>query len=523
MREQIVDFQRGAEVTPRPAAAGRILNPKTSPKPWPDPKPLGGELPPVALFNPALLPESLRAWVTDISERLQTPPDFAAAAAVAALAGSVNRRAIIRPKAHDSSWVVVPNLWGAMIGPPGVMKSPAASAVMRPLERIESGNRSAFEVECRRYEAAKELYDVEVSAWKEAVKRAVKNKKEMPCRPEFAQTEPVPRRLITNDATFEALHELLAGNPAGLLVHRDELTGWLAGLERQGREGERAFFLEAWNGDKPFTQDRIGRGSVHVPANCLSLFGGIQPGRLRSYLADALKDGPANDGLIQRFQVTVWPDIPREWKLIDRLSDSKAEASATGVFERLTSLETEPTLVLRYAPDAQELFDAWFTRNQTRVRAGEFHPAMAAHVAKYPKSMPALSVLFELADWAATASSEITTVSLDHARQAAAFCDDYLESHAARMYSCITAPQVRAARELADRLKRAKLPATFSLRDVYLKGWSGLGTPGEARAALEILTDSHWVRELPSEPHASGGRPSERYQTNPKVLRGQVA
>ena len=55
-------------------------------------------------------------------------------------------------------------------------------------------------------------------------------------------------------------------NPAGILVIRDELTGWLSQSDRAGRECERAFCLQAWNGDTGHTIDRIGRGTIHVPA-----------------------------------------------------------------------------------------------------------------------------------------------------------------------------------------------------------------------------------------------------------------
>ena len=59
-----------------------------------------------------------------------------------------------------------------------------------------------------------------------------------------------------------------------------------------------------------------------------------------------------------------------------------------------------------------------------------------------------------------------------------AWCE-YLESHARRVYSCIVTPQLRAARELADKIKHRKVGADgfFSCREVYLKGWSGLDTP----------------------------------------------
>jgi putative DNA primase/helicase len=518
---QTVEFSKGHEMPPcwdlGSARGGNDIEDRALP--WlnpPKPAALGDDLPPVAAFNSALLPVAVRALVDDVSERMQAPPDFAAAAAVLALAGAVNRRAVIEPKLHDASWHIVPNLWGAMVGPPGVMKSPVVSAIMRPLERLESESRSAFDTERGDYEAAKEANDIEVSAWKDDFKKAVRKGNDRPARPEFAQTEPTPRRLITNDATFEALHTVLAQNPAGLLLLRDELTGWLAGLERQGREGERAFFLEAWNGDKPFTVDRIGRGSVYVPATCISLFGGIQPGRLRSYLADALKDGPSNDGLIQRLQIVVWPDVTKNWRLVDRPPDPRAEDAVARVLQKLAALEPDPTRVVKFSADAQELFYVWWEELESKLRCGDSHPAMQAHLAKYRKLMPALALLFELADWGSGNGEFPQAVSLDHARQAAACCE-YFESHAARMYACITSPDVRAARNLADKIARRDLGEVFSVRDVYLKGWTGLGTAEEVRRALDILVDAGWVREAPEVLNSGGGRPSERYQLNPRL------
>jgi putative DNA primase/helicase len=59
----------------------------------------------------------------------------------------------------------------------------------------------------------------------------------------------------------------------------------------------------------------------------MSMLGGIQPGRLRSYLVDAIKDGPGNDGLIQRFQLLVWPDTSTDWTYVDRAPNAAAECS----------------------------------------------------------------------------------------------------------------------------------------------------------------------------------------------------
>src|ERR1035441_4459876 len=99
---------------------------------WPEPEPLGGELPPVQACDLPLLPRSLRPLVEDTAERMQVPLDYPAVMAVLCLAGVTNRRATIQPKAVDTSWVVVPNLWGGIIAPPGLMKSPVISAMIPP-------------------------------------------------------------------------------------------------------------------------------------------------------------------------------------------------------------------------------------------------------------------------------------------------------------------------------------------------------------------------------------------------------
>jgi putative DNA primase/helicase len=91
------------------------------------------------------------------------------------------------------------------------------------------------------------------------------------------------------------------------------------------------------------------------------MLGGIQPGRLRSYLADALHDGPSNDGLIQRFQLLVWPDTELEWEYVDRRPDGAIEAQVKRVFEILLALDPENPLRFRFNPDAQQLFIEWLT------------------------------------------------------------------------------------------------------------------------------------------------------------------
>jgi putative DNA primase/helicase len=119
--------------------------------PWPDPQPLP-RLPAVMDFDPLLLPESLVGWVSDIAERVQCPVDFVAVGAMVALSAVVGRQIGVRPRRRDD-WLVVPNLWGAVVGRPGVMKSPALKETTRPLERLDAAARRAYEAGLHDWEA----------------------------------------------------------------------------------------------------------------------------------------------------------------------------------------------------------------------------------------------------------------------------------------------------------------------------------------------------------------------------------
>jgi hypothetical protein len=68
-----------------------------------------------------------------------------------------------------------------------------------------------------------------------------------------------------------------------VLVYRDELMGLLASWESDGREGDRAFYLECHNGKSKHRVERIGRGHIHIPNMCAALFGCITPDKLATY------------------------------------------------------------------------------------------------------------------------------------------------------------------------------------------------------------------------------------------------
>ncbi len=492
---------------------------------WEPPAPLPDGLPPVDTFDPAMLPECLGGWLEDIAERMQVPLDYLAAGAMVVISSLVGRKLGIYPKKRDD-WIVIPNLWGMIVGRSALLKSPALAEVMKPLGRLIADAHEAYKEELAVYEIEAMVAEAEAKARKKnieelaqkAAKTGDRSKLMEAARTEGAEAPEPPtlQRYKTEDATVEKIGELLIENPKGILNHRDELSGWFRSLEKQGREGDRAFYLESWNGTGSFDQDRIGRGSTHIPALCLSILGGIQPGPLSSYVYQAVQGQQGADGLLQRFQLTVWPDPPKSWRNVDRYPETEAKNQVYEVFKKLDSLKVNETAkeeeipALRFDVGGQEVFDAWRDDLERRLRSEEMAPALEAHIAKYRSLMPSLALLFELID------TEGLPVSVGKmaALRAVAWCE-YLETHAGRLYASAEKPVMEGARALLKRIRKGDVKDGSSIRDIYQgRHWSKLSTSEEVSAAATVLEEYGWLHVEKVE---TRGRPATRIRLHPSL------
>ena len=491
---------------------------------WEEPQPIPESLQSVQHFDDELLPSSLRGWVMDIAERMQCPPDFPAVAAMVAVSSVIGRKACIRPKRRDD-WVVIPNLWGCIVGRPGAMKSPALSEVLKPLDRLAIAASAEFDESMCSYRANLKLG--EMSA-KEEEARAAKLVKsgDMTGAARILQAiegagdneAPPLRRYRVNDATVEALGEILRENPYGTLAYRDELSGLLKSLDKEGQEGARAFYLQAYDGNQGYTFDRIGRGrNLHIPAVCLSMLGGIQPGKLQAYINAAVNGGSGDDGLLQRFGLLVWPDTKGEWRNVDQWPDTNAKQQAWSVFTRLDSLtlsvdehgEDVPR-AYRFSEDAQDIFDGWRKEFESELRTGDLHPAMESHLSKYRKLVPAIALVCAIVDM----EQEVSASSVLRALA----WSEYLRSHAERAYSAGARPTTDGAKALLEKIRAGAIKDGFKPADVYLKGWQFLGNTEDAHSSIGLLVDLGHLRRINNLPGVQGGRPSFTYQINPASM-----
>jgi hypothetical protein len=498
---------------------------------WPDPQPVKQELLPVPPLDPAIIPEPLRPWLVDIADRMQCPIDYVAASCMVVLGSLIGARCCIRPKRHDPNWFIVPNVWGAIIGRPSTLKSPSLAETMQPIRKLEMDSRDNHAKAMAEYE----LKQVSVEAKQENIKKQiadlakgkiVEGKTEEDLHKEYAAIEipekPVWRRYHTNDATIEKLSELLSVNPQGMLVFRDELIGLLKTWEKEGHSSDRAFFMEAWNGFGGNVTDRIGRGTIITDNVCLSILGSTQPSRLSNYLHQGMKE-IGNDGLIQRFQLLVFPDENKHWQLVDRGGNMFAKDRVDAIFATINAMDflthggikqgDKKPPYYRFDDDAQSLFYEWLIRLETEKLPNE-EGLMLEHLAKYRKLMPALALIFHVVRMADGTGSG--AVSVEAAQQAIDWCN-YLEQHARRVYHMVSDMTQQSAAALAKRLSKGELEDNFTVRSLYRKGWNMLGDQELAEAACDELTRLGWIREHQQPPTIKGGRSKTTYVINPAV------
>jgi hypothetical protein len=529
------DADRGGRTTAQ-AAPEQTVSVGTE---WSERSPLPAIRPSVPTLPASMVPEPLRPWLVDAADRVKLPLEMVAVPAIVGAGGVIGRRVGIRPGEYDE-FTVVPNLWGAVVARPGWMKTEAVKEAFRPIGRLIAKAKEEHQAASLLMEGKAARLKAELKAIERRMAMAARGEPpkegqpveslesleaEFACKSkELGEAVTSERRYHTQDATVEKMGELLQKNPRGMTLLRDELSGWMLTLGKAGREGDREFYLEGWNGTGSFTVDRIGRGTLYIPALTVSVIGGIQPGKLKPLLDSAVEGGTGDDGLMQRFQLLIWPDHLPTWAKPTGWGDPEAKARADAIYAWLDDLDAAQVDAkdaeipfLRYSPEAQRVADAWRDELESRLRSGELDdtPAFASHLAKYRSLMSALALTFYLIALAAkTPGVTKGAIGEAHVRLAADWCG-FLEAHACKLYAAETQSSVAAAHALAAKVETGAVFDGQPVRELYRPQWAGLRTSEQLWAALTELSELGWLRV---ESRQNGANPSQVVRLHPDLI-----
>ena len=462
---------------------------------WPLPREISVDEVRAPKFPTSALPDVVRTYVEENSERNCVPPDIMAATAIVGMGSLVGGRIAVKPLA-GGDWLATPNCWGLGVDDPGAMKSQQMSAALGAHRSLQK-------------EAA-DRFASEVAKWNE-----------LPPDEQKTTPEPTLKVLLTSDATYERIGAILATNPNGVLIECDEITGLLKSLSRDDASKARAFFLTAWEGSGGYTFDRVIRGRVHIERAIVSLFGCIQPGVLRGIVNSVVEGSKGSDGFFERFAMIAAPDEKIEYRVPAGDGNFCRKAKFHDAMKRLARLEIarvgreiEPFSgrpFLRFDPDAQQTFDQAYERLRNFQHDHGAHPMFRAWASKLGKAVAGWALVDHLMEGG---HGSIGLRSTERALRLA----DYAERQAARLFSGERDVDAdRAALALLGKLRAGKLADGFTRREVQRRCWSGLTTNKQIEGALSVLLGSGHLRAEKVE--TGSAERLARYSIHPTVGR----
>jgi hypothetical protein len=295
------------------------------------------------------LPEPIQSLAMAGAQSLQTDPSMIAGPALALLgiaAGNLYRLEL------KAGWQVPPIINVAIVSPSGTSKSSCVDLAVNPFREWDVEQQEYFQRETwPEHRKAMAWHKRKMTEWTSSTKSSGGDP---PDPPEV----PICPRVLAQDATMEALVSILAGNPRGLAVCWDELSGLFGGMDqyRGGKGSDAAHWLNAY-GARPVTVDRKTGDprTITVKRPAVAIVGGIQPQVLRKVVGPDHRD----NGFLSRFLLTNPPRQMKAWT--DEGVPREVESAYRSTVRALLSLPVpEEPEILRLTKQARDVFRGWF-------------------------------------------------------------------------------------------------------------------------------------------------------------------
>lgn len=474
-----------------------------------------GATAPLATFPVDALPSPIADWVRAAATATQTPVDLPAGMALAALSTAALGAATIR---CAPDWEEELAAWLVCVLPSGERKSAVLRAAVEPIRELERERLESARPAIVRKRAERDA----LQARRKALMRKIGEGKATPddlgdVAEQLEQLgEPVLPRMLTDDATPEALAGLLALHGSiGILAAESALLDNLAGRYAEGRANLH-LTCQAYSGE-PTSIDRRGRDPEQLERPLLSLGLCVQPHVLRRLTAD---ETMREQGFLARVAFLL-PESNVGARDIDpppvdaeitsryrecvrrvaglRLADTTDQTGREGDSVGSVSVSQDPTLT--FSSDAAEAFRDWRAAHEARLAQaiGDLAP-VAAWANRHPGRVARIAGLLHLVEHRREQPIRAETF------HAAARVGEYFVEHA---LAALTEDPVRAAAERAREWLLERPQSVVTVRDLH-RGpvGGGRGSVARARQVVNLLERESFLRRRSDPvPDPAGGRP----------------
>lgn len=462
------------------------------------------ERPQVPVYEPFptdCLPEPVRGFVNGNSVAIGCDSSYVALPLLAGLASAVGNTHRIQIK---HSWSEPAVLWCAIVGESGSLKSPAIDAALGRVRQRQVKALSQFEKELEAYKQEIEVHKADMAGWR---KSGHENGEPLPLPPE----KPTSGRCWCSDTTIEALATLLDDAPRGILVIRDELSGWLRSFDayKSSKGSDVAHYLEMHRAGHLLVDRKTGdKSTISVPRAAVSIVGGIQPETLRR----ALGEENFENGLAARFLMTMPPRRRKIW--CDATVDRGLEHRMDDVFDYLFSLEAgmdedgEPRPVLiPLSPDGRMAWIEFY--NDFAAEQASQTGSIAAAMSKLEGCAGRLALVIHLVR---CASGELNLGDPidDRSVGIGVHLVRWFLHETRRVYAILAeTDEDRENRRLIELVQR--IGGEITVKDI-MRSSRMFSNSSEAESALQGLVDSGEGVWNTLKPGPKGGRPSKKFR-----------
>ena len=430
------------------------------------------------------LADSIRRLIEEGAAAMQCAPDLIGVPLLVAVGAAIGNSRRLRLK---KGWEERSALYAAPIAAPGGAKTHAYNLALEPVHHEANQLR-------RQYEQEKAAHEAEC---------AQRPEKEKGPRPE----RPTMKRVVISDATVEAVAPILQQNPRGVLLGREELSGFAQSLNayKGGKGADRQFYLSTWNGVSTSVDRKKQDEPLFLEEPFLAIAGTIQPDCVRALLHEARWD----DGFLDRF-LFAFPDYQpvREWT--EAVVSDTTKQAVGDVFQRLYRLEmgVDGPEVLVLDDEAKHLWVEWFNHTQRELR--DVPETLRGAWSKMPNQCGRLILICHLCRWAAGEADDASIVDVSSVASGTLLAE-YFKSHARRVLHVLNEGEEEAMRRrVADWIIR-KGNTGLRPRDVVAARIPGIEKADAARELLESLVERGSGEWRPSPSTPSGQRKADLF------------
>jgi replicative DNA helicase len=490
-----------------------------------EPWPVLGAHKPLPEFPVDALPSDIGEWIVAVSEETQTPLDLAAMAALGVLAAVAQGGAVV----DCGSWSEELALYLLVAMPSGDRKSTVLRKAVAPLRAIERERSQAAAPAICELRSRRDILEVRKRKLTKTAGESPDAEARTEAQGELARVDeelaeigdPVSPRLLADDATPEALGQLLAQHGSIAVVAAE--SALIDNLSGRYNDGAANLHLvcSAYSGE-PTSIDRRGRDPEMIDRPLMTVALAVQPHVLRKLVSHPIA---RDQGLVARFAVSMpetqlgrrkidAPPAPRElhdaWEACVRRVADASTADINDTDEgSVSSVSTSQGARLTLAPAAAALLHDLRAEQEPRLsEAGDLRP-IADWAARHPGRVARIAGLLHLAQHPRPLAQPISDATMRDALRIGA----YLLAHGLAALTGPDEPTRRALQWLAGRAED-----TVTVRDLQRGPLGSRGTAEQASKLAALLVQHGALRLLPDEPADGPGKPASRaYAVHPEL------